>query len=243
MIARDDPHRPRLDRANARADRALHPGDPGGGGERGGFRPGRLPARLQARAPAACRLVQDARRLHQPARRARSRPRASWRLPAAITAPRWPTRRCALRCAGAHLRAHRVLAGQDRAYPRATAPIWWWPVTATPTRWPRARPGPPSRGRCRCTPSTRRRRCSARARSRCELERQAPGLDTLLVAVGGGGLIGGHRRVVARAGRGHRCRARGRAHAHPGPRGGQAGGRARRRHRGGLARAPPGRAS
>ena len=35
------------------------------------------------------------------------------------------------------------------------------------------------------------RRCWARARSALELARQAPDLDTLLVAVGGGGLIGG----------------------------------------------------
>ena len=47
------------------------------------------------------------------------------------------------------------------------------------------------RARCRCTPSTRSRPCSARARVGLELEQQAPDLDTLLVAVGGGGLIGG----------------------------------------------------
>ena len=48
-----------------------------------------------------------------------------------------------------------------------------------------------SPARCRCTPSTRPRRCSARARSGWSSSEQAPRLDTLLVAVGGGGLIGG----------------------------------------------------
>ncbi len=40
-------------------------------------------------------------------------------------------------------------------------------------------------------PSTRPRPCSAKARSGLELESQAPALDSLLVGVGGGGLIGG----------------------------------------------------
>ena len=74
-----------------------------------------------------------------------------------------------------------------------------------------------------------------------ELARQAPALDTLLVSVGGGGLIGG---IAAWCG--GRPRVIGvEPEAAPtldsGARGGQAGRRSRGRHRGGLARAAPGR--
>ena len=43
----------------------------------------------------------------------------------------------------------------------------------------------------------------------CEIDADLPDIDTLLVAVGGGGLIGGHRRLVSRPGQDHRGRAGG----------------------------------
>src|SRR3954462_10339325 len=60
-----------------------------------------------------------------------------------------------------------------------------------PMLWRRPRSGLRKAVRCRSTPSTRNRRSSGRPAWGLELEEQAPKLDTLLVAVGGGGLIGG----------------------------------------------------
>ena len=45
--------------------------------------------------------------------------------------------------------------------------------------------------RCRCTPTIRSETLAGQGTLGRELEEQAPPLDTLLVAVGGGGLIGG----------------------------------------------------
>ena len=64
-------------------------------------------------------------------------------------------------------------------------------ATATPTRWKPASHGWHSPVHCRCTPMMDRRRCLGRAHLGLELQAQAPDLDTLLVAVGGGGLLGG----------------------------------------------------
>src|SRR3954462_12365581 len=60
-----------------------------------------------------------------------------------------------------------------------------------PMLWRRPRSGLRKAVRCRSTPSTRNRSSSGRPAWGLELEEQAPKLDTLLVAVGGGGLIGG----------------------------------------------------
>lgn len=65
-----------------------------------------------------------------------------------------------------------------------------------------------------------------------ELSRQAPELDTVLVAVGGGGLIGRHCHVVRIEAARHRCGAGGRADVGGGAEGRQAGGRADRQRRG-----------
>ena len=62
-----------------------------------------------------------------------------------------------------------------------------------------------------------------------EIEQDAPEIDTLLVAVGGGGLIGGDRRLVRRPRQGDRRRARGRADAQQGAGRGPAGRRGGRR--------------
>ena len=72
-----------------------------------------------------------------------------------------------------------------------------------------------------------------------ELSRQAPDLDTLLVAVGGGGLIGGIAAWCAGNAEGDRRGARGRADADPSARGRQAGRRRGRRDRRRLARPAP----
>ena len=74
-----------------------------------------------------------------------------------------------------------------------------------------------------------------------ELAEQAPELDTLLVAVGGGGLIGGIAAWYAGAVRGDRRRAGGRAHADASARGRTAGRRGGGRHRRRLAGAAPDR--
>ena len=84
----------------------------------------------------------------------------------------------------------------------ATAPTSWSAATAMPTRWPPARRWI----------AADRRAAGARLRpgrdaarpghaSALELEQQAPDLDTLLVAVGGGGLIGGIAAWYARPSR------------------------------------------
>ena len=48
-----------------------------------------------------------------------------------------------------------------------------------------------ARARCRCTRSIRRETIAGQGTLGLELSRQAPQLDTILVAVGGGGLVGG----------------------------------------------------
>ena len=196
----------------------------------------RLPPDAQARAPAARGLVQDARRLHQSADARRSRPRAWSRPRAATTARRSPTRRMRLGVPGAHLRAHRVLAGQDQPHPRLRRRPRGGRRSLRRRAGREPGVGGAARAPCRCTPSTRRRRCSARARSASSWREQAPDLDTLLVAVGGGGLIGGIAAWYAGRIARDRRRARRRADAHRGARGGRAGGRAGRRHRRRLAR-------
>ena len=72
-----------------------------------------------------------------------------------------------------------------------------------------------------------------------ELSRQAPDLDTLLVAVGGGGLIGGIAAWYAGTPQGDRRGARGRADADRRARGRQAGRRRGRRDRRRLTRPAP----
>ncbi len=51
--------------------------------------------------------------------------------------------------------------------------------------------GQPNQALCRSTPMISRKRCSAKVPVGLELQHQAPDLDSVLVAVGGGGLIGG----------------------------------------------------
>ena len=60
-----------------------------------------------------------------------------------------------------------------------------------PTRSRQANSGSPNPARLPCTRTISRRRCSAKEQSAWNSKQQAPDLDTLLVAVGGGGLIGG----------------------------------------------------
>ena len=107
-----------------------------------------------------------------------------------------------------HLRAGDRLAGQDRPHPLLRRRPAWSAASATPTRWPRVRAMSPTPAPCRCMPSTSPRRCWARARSGSRSRRQAPDIDTLLVAVGGGGLIGGIAAWCGGAGQGRRRRAR-----------------------------------
>ena len=150
----------------------------------------RLAAGPEARADAALGLLQGARRLRQPAaaRRAGGRRRRGL--------GRQPRRRRGLcrhaaRTQGAHLRARDLLAGQDRAHPqlrrRSGGRRQGVRGSAGGMRGVHRR----RRARCRCTPSIRSRPCWAQGSVGLELESQAPDLDTLLVAVGGGGLIGG----------------------------------------------------
>ncbi len=144
----------------------------------------------QAGTLSALRVVQGARRVRQPADARRCRRPAWWRRRAAITARPSPTRRERLGRAREDLRAEHLLAGQDRADP----PL-------------RRRAGGRRRALCGCARAPAR---LAGAQSGAmavhafdqaetmlgqgtiglELEQQAE-LDTLLVAVGGGGLIGG----------------------------------------------------
>ena len=97
---------------------------------------------------------------------------------------------------GADLRADGLLARQDRAHPRATARISPSSASATPRRWRPVSNGARTRARCRCTPSIRSRRSPEPGTVALELSQQAPDLDTVLVAVGGGGLIGGIAALV-----------------------------------------------
>ena len=60
-----------------------------------------------------------------------------------------------------------------------------------PTRSPRARAGWKRAAQCRFTPTTKTRPCLGQGTLGLELAEQAPDIDTLLVAVGGGGLIAG----------------------------------------------------
>ena len=114
----------------------------------------------------------------------------------------------AARRAGADLRAERRLAREDRAHPRLRRRAGGRRRSLCRRAGRQPGLGGDRPARCRSTPSTSRRRCSARARVALELEAQAPQLDTLLVAVGGGGLIGGiaawYRRPHARSWRSSR---------------------------------------
>ncbi len=74
------------------------------------------------------------------------------------------------------------------------------PASAMRTRWRRARPSSRKAAPCRCTPSTRSKTLSwARLRWGWRLERDAPDLDAVLIAVGGGGLDRRGDGVVPRA--------------------------------------------
>ena len=66
-----------------------------------------------------------------------------------------------------------------------------WYRATTRTRWPRPRPAPRRAGPCSCMRSTSRRSSPARGQSEPELDEQVPDASTVIVAVGGGGLIGG----------------------------------------------------
>ena len=74
---------------------------------------------------------------------------------------------------------------------RAMARGWWSAARPTTRRGRPARRGRPRAGRCRCMPMTRPRCWRARARWRWNSPTDAPELTHVLVATGGGGLIGG----------------------------------------------------
>ena len=178
----------------------------------GGLRPRGLSVRPQARAAAAFRLVQGARRVRESADARHSRGRRRRRLGrqprrgggVCRDAARRRRRRSSCRPISspakiARIRAYGaelVVVGERYADALAASEAW----ARRPRRAPRARVRPASRP------------CSARARSAWS-SRSRRRLDTVLVAVGGGGLIGGVAAWYAGARQGHRRRARRRADA------------------------------
>ena len=84
-----------------------------------------------------------------------------------------------------------------------------------PTRWRRARRGSRESGALAVHAFDQVETLLGQGTLGLELDAQAPGLDTLLVAVGGGGLIGGIAAWYAGADPGDRRRAGGRADAAP----------------------------
>ena len=86
--------------------------------------------------------------------------------------------------------AHRFDRPRSTAF-AATAPISLSSVSATPMRWPRARYSWPAPARFRVHAFDQDETMLGQGTIGLELDEQAPALDTLLVAVGGGGLIGG----------------------------------------------------
>ena len=112
------------------------------------------------------------------------------------------------RQAGQDFRSQRFFAGQGRSASATTAPILpiegdrYADALAASEAWVQqtgAMPVP-------CVRSERDHHGPGNARPANSTE-QAPDIDTVLVAVGGGGLVAGHRRLVRRPHQGHRRRA------------------------------------
>ena len=72
-----------------------------------------------------------------------------------------------------------------------SAPPWCSAGTSTPRRTRPRRSGPPTRVRCSATPTTSRRSAPGRALVGLEFLDQVEAVDTVLIAVGGGGLMAG----------------------------------------------------
>ena len=155
-------------------------------------------AHAQARAPPAHGVVQAARRVQPDAHRGDRRERRPRRL------------RRELR-AGGRLRGARASAtrpkifvpatspgGEDRPDPRATARRCTWSTATTPRRTTACEERAWETGAAFLHPYDQPAVVAGQGTLALELSAQAPVLDTVIVAVGGAGLIGGDRGLVRR---------------------------------------------